>query len=361
MRALTTEGKNSPWLLAEVPPPDIGPQEVLVEVAAAGLNRADLLMRQGDYVPTSADWNVPLNRVGFEMAGRVRAFGPEVSPESSGFTAGQWVMAQTGGACAEWVAVDHRYLLPVPPVQPVQPVPERAGTADGRRMAEAAGLPSALLTEYDALTEVGLIRRGDRVLITGATSGVGLIGVQLAHALGAASVMTTTRSPAKAALLRTLGADRVIDTSTTGITAALGADAYDLCLDHLGGPFLPDLMGAAAPRARIVQIGRLAGDEARLDLELLAARRLRLTGTTFRGRTAEELHTLVARLRSALPDLLSRHEIRPVLDSVHDLTAANEAAARLTQPDLTGKVILRVGRRQPAGPVEPRPLSSGPE
>lgn len=350
MRALIAEGKNSPWLVAEVPLPDIGPQDVLVEVAAAGLNRADLLMRQGDYVPTSADWSVPLNRVGFEMAGRVRAFGPEVSPESSGFTVGQWVMAQTGGACAEWVAVDHRYLLPVPPSRPappVPPVPERAGTADGTRMAEAAGLPSALLTEYDALTEVGRIHRGDRVLITGATSGVGLIGVQLARALGATSVMATTRSPAKAALLHTLGADQVVDTSTTGITAALGTDAYDLCLDHLGGPFLPDLMRAAAPRARIVQIGRLAGDKAHLDLELLAARRLRLTGTTFRGRTAEELHTLIAQLRSALPDLLSQYGIRPVLDSVHDLTTANEAAARLTQPDLTGKVILRVSPQRP--------------
>ncbi|MFC8078074.1 zinc-binding dehydrogenase [Streptomyces sp. NPDC057307] len=329
MRALVTEGRSRRWVVAEVPPPDIGPHEVLVEVVAAGLNRADLLMREGSYVPTSADWNVPLNRVGFEMAGRVRTVGPRVpgtgSGFGSGFGPGQLVMAQTGGACAELVAVDHRLLLPVP----------EAVTAT-----EAAGLPSALLTEYDALTEIARIRPADRVLITGATSGVGLVGVQLARALGAGTVIATTRSAAKTELLRSLGADRVIDTSTTGLTEALGPDAYDVCLDHVGGVQVADLMGAAATSARIVQIGRLGGDRTELDLELLAARRLRLIGTTFRGREADELHTLVAHLRTALPGLLS--DVRAVIDSVRAFTAPEDAAERLTQPGLTGKVVLRI-------------------
>ncbi|MGW6511624.1 zinc-binding dehydrogenase [Streptomyces niveus] len=323
MRALVTDGQSSRWKVAEVPPPDIGPHEVLVEVAAAGLNHADLLMRQGRYLPTGADWNVPADRVGFEMAGRVRAVGPRVR----GIAPGQFVMAQTGGACAELVAVDHQLLLPVP---------ESVAATD------AAGLPSALLTEYDALTARARIRPADRVLITGATSGVGLVGVQLARALGAGTVIATTRSAAKAELLRSLGADHVIDTSTTGVVEALGRDAYDVCLDHVGGAPFAELMGAAAPLARIVQIGRLAGDRAEIDLELLAARRLRLIGTTFRGRDAAELHTLVAHLRAALPGLLGEHRVRPVIDSVVDLTTAEEAAKRLTEPGLTGKVVLRI-------------------
>ncbi|MEV8367592.1 quinone oxidoreductase family protein [Streptomyces niveus] len=176
MRALVTDGQSSRWKVAEVPPPDIGPHEALVEVAAAGLNHADLLMRQGRYLPTSADWNVPANRVGFEMAGRVRAVGPHVR----GIAPGQFVMAQTGGACAELVAVDHQLLLPVP---------ESVAATD------AAGLPSALLTEYDALTVRAGIRPADRVLITGATSGVGLVGVQLARALGAGTVPPRAAPP----------------------------------------------------------------------------------------------------------------------------------------------------------------------
>ncbi|MEV8367593.1 zinc-binding dehydrogenase [Streptomyces niveus] len=135
-----------------------------------------------------------------------------------------------------------------------------------------------------------------------------------------------------------------MDTSTTGVMEALGPDAYDVCLDHVGGTPFAELMGAAAPLARIVQIGRLAGDRAEIDLELLAARRLHLIGTTFRGRDAAELHTLVAHLGAALPGLLGEHHVRPVIDSVVDLTTAEDAAKRLTEPGLTGKVVLRIPR-----------------
>lgn len=135
------------------------------------------------------------------------------------------------------------------------------------------------------------------------------------------------------------GADRVIDTSTTGIADALGAHGYDVCLDHVGGPRFAELMDAAAPLARIVQIGRLAGDRAEIDLELLAARRIRLIGTMLRGRATDELHALVADLRTAL---LGEHHVRAVVDSVFDLASAEDAAQRLTEPGLTGKVVLRV-------------------
>ncbi|MFJ8957135.1 zinc-binding dehydrogenase [Streptomyces sp. NPDC102381] len=323
MRALLTTGTPPTWTVTEIAPPAVAPDQVLVEVTTAGLNRADLLMREGAYVPSSADWNVGPDRVGFEMAGRVRAVGDRVT----GIAPGQYVMAQTGGACAELVAVDHRLLLPVP---------------DPQDLVAAAGLPSALLTEYDALTGAARFRPGDRVLITGGAGGVGHIGVQLARALGARTVIATTRSQDKAGLLRELGATRVIDTASEDIATALGPDAFDVCLDHLGGPVLAGLLGAAAPRARIVQIGRLAGTHAHLDLETLAARRIQLIGTTFRGRDTDELHALNARVREALPGLLRTHDVRPVVDSVLDLSEAERAGQLLDRPGLTGKVILRI-------------------
>ncbi|QWF84367.1 zinc-binding dehydrogenase [Amycolatopsis sp. CA-230715] len=318
MHALVRHGDDPAWVRKEVADPVAGPSDVVIAVAAAGLNRADLLMRSGDYVPTGADWAVPLDRVGFEMAGRVVAVGPDVT----GVREGDRVMAQTGGACAELVAVDHRLLLGVP---------------DGLDWTGAAGLPSALLTEFDALATAEL-RDGERVVITGASSGVGLVGVQLARALGAGSVVATTRSAAKAPLLRELGADAV----TPSLVDDVAAGTVDVALDHLGGTTLADLVALAAPGARIVQIGRLAGRNSTIDLEVLAAHRVRLIGTTFRGRSAAELHDLVARVRALLPDLVERHRVRAVVDSVFDLADAERAAARLDAPDLTGKVVLRV-------------------
>lgn len=287
--------------MREVPAPEPGPGELLVEVAAAGLNRADLLMRRGEYAP-GPEWTVPRDRVGFELAGVVRSAAGE-------FAVGDRVMAQTGGACADFVTVDHRLALPVP---------------SEMDLTAAAGLPSALLTEFDALAVVAGLRAGERVLVAGATTGVGLVGVQLARALGADSVAATTRSPAKWPLLRSLGA-----TPPSG--------SYDVILDHVGGPALAELVEAAAPRARIVQIGRLAGNAGRLDLETLASRRVSLIGTTFRGRPAAELRELVAAVRA---HLAGAHGVRPIIDSSYDLADAERAAQRLDAPDLAGKVVL---------------------
>ena len=170
---------------------------------------------------------------------------------------------------------------------------------DADDLVRAAGLPSGLLTEFDALRQAGM-RAGDHVLITGGSSGVGLIGVQLARAAGAASVVATTRSPDKAALLRSAGATRVVVTTGEPVREAELPAPPDVVLDHLGGAGLADVLARCAPRARIVQIGRLAGARATLDLEVLAGRRLSLLGTTFRGRGADELFALVAELRDHL-------------------------------------------------------------
>lgn len=322
MRALVFHPAAGRWELSELPDPSPGPDDLLVRVEAAGLNRADLLMREGTYVPSDAGWTVAPNRVGFEFAGRVEAVGVGVR----GFTPGQLVMAQAGGACAELVTLDHRLALPVPP---------------GFSMIEAAAAPSALLTEFDALVGLAALRPGERVLVTGAASGVGLVGVRLAKAWGASVVFATTRSPGKAALLRSQGADQVIITGEESIVAGVLGQApsgFDVALDHVGGTAFTDLLGAAAVGARVVQIGRLAGRESVIDLETLAARRLHLIGTTFRGRTADELRTLTARLADALETSLGG-TVRPVIDAVFPLADAESAASRLAAGP-SGKIVL---------------------
>jgi NADPH2:quinone reductase len=320
VRALVNRQHPVRWVLTELPQPDVGPAEVLIEVNAAGLNRADLLMRHGGYTPTAADWAVAPDRVGFEMAGTIRAAGSEVK----GFSPGDRVLAQTGGACAEFVAVDHRLVLPAPHCM---------------SWPAAAGLPSALLTEFDALITLAGIQPGERVLVAGAASGVGLVGIQLARAFGASAVVATTRSGTKEQLLRSLGATHVIDSS---IAPPPDLPPVDILLDHVGGSALSRLLPLAAKRARIVQIGRLAGQHTMLDLELLAARRLQLIGTTFRGRTATELYGLVARVRDELPTLTRSWEVHAHIDSTFALAEAEHAAARLASGQVVGKVVLTI-------------------
>ncbi|MBK1785962.1 zinc-binding dehydrogenase [Prauserella cavernicola] len=307
MRAvLTVTGPR--WEIARVPRPVPAPGEVLVRVRAAGLNRADALMREGGYVPDDAGWTVGADRVGFEFAG-------EVVEPTGDWAAGDAVVGQAGGTCAEFVTLDHRLLLPRPA---------------GWSWTEAAALPSALLTEYDALTRGGF-GEGDAVLVVGATSGVGLFAVGLAAHLGASRVTGTTRRPERAPAVLAAGADDVL--VLPGDTTRAG---FDVVLDHVGGDTLAAVLPLAAPRARVVQIGRLGGATTTLDLELLARNRLSLIGTTFRGRTLPEL----ARLADAVRPHLAELPVRPLVDSTFPLTEPEAAFARLSSPELFGKVVV---------------------
>jgi NADPH:quinone reductase len=243
MRAVMTcrQAGSVRWRWTEVPQPALEPHDALIRVDAAALNRADALMRTGDYIPSDASWRVAGDRVGFELAGTV----VDVGSAAGGVELGAAVMTQAGGACAELVAVDAGLLLPVRGLAPVT----------------AAALPSGLLTEFDALDQAGFVA-GDDVLITGASSGVGGIGVQLARALGAGRVTATTRSATAAAELRRLGADLVIETNAESVAEGLargGAVAARVVLDHVGGEILAQTLACAPPGARVVQIGRLGG------------------------------------------------------------------------------------------------------
>jgi NADPH:quinone reductase len=326
MRAIiSTHSSGGPcWRVSDVDEPELGSDDVLVRVAAAALNHADGLMRSGGYVPSDASWRVPADRVGFELAGTVAAVGPAVT----GFVVGDQVMAQAGGACAEAVAVDAGLLLPTRGLAPTT----------------AAALPSGLLTEHDALAQAGFVP-GDDVLITGASSGVGRIGVQLARRLGAGRIVATCRRRAAADELARLGADLVVNPHAESIAEVLagpGGAACSIVLDHVGGELLADVMRAVPAGARIIQIGRLGGPSAQLDLELLAARRLTLRGTTFRGRDLSELQHVNARLRDE-PKLISAWGgILPTIDSVFALDAAEAAAERLVTGQHVGKIVLEI-------------------
>lgn len=199
------------------------------------------------------------------------------------------------------------------------------------------------MTEYDALIQAGF-QPGQNVLVTGASSGVGSIGLQLAKALGAGTVVVTTRSHARADMLRELGADLVIDTNDTSIADALHAAGRPLCdatLDHVGGRVLSDVIRASAPGARIIQIGRLGGGQTELDLDLLAIRRLSLIGTTFRSRGASELHQLIANLIAEPILVPSCGGVHPIIDSTNRMTDAEGAAAPRQSRARFGKVLVK--------------------
>lgn len=311
------------WVLEQVEVPEPGPGQVLVRVRAAGVNRADLYMLEGSYTAGTAITSTFI--AGLELAGEVAGLGPGVT----GFEIGDRVMGTTLGAFAPYALADHRHLVPVP---------------DGLAWSQAAALPVGLTTEHDALVTQAGCTAGDKVLIVGATSGVGVIGVQLAKALGASVVIATTTSASKADALRAVGADVVVNTATDDLADAVkaateGAGA-DIVLDHIGGEQFADLLAATRVQGTIVNIGRLAGPKATIDLDQLAFKRLRLQGTTFSIRTNEERGEVAAALVAHVLPAVAAGRIRPVVDRVFPLDQAQEAADLLRANAVVGKLVL---------------------
>jgi NADPH2:quinone reductase len=324
MRALVG-GTGPDWERRELDVPEPGPGQVLVRVRAAGVNRADLGMLAGSYNPGGRAPGGEFT-AGLELAGEVEAAGPGTGEVA----AGDRVMAAALGSFAGFAVVDHRHLMPVP---------------GSLSWTEAAALPVGLATEHDALVQAGF-RAGDRVVIVGATSGVGMLGVQLAKALGAALVVATTTSAAKAGALAEVGADLVVDTTTEDLAGAVGAATggagADVVIDHVGGAGFGDLFAATRVRGTIVNVGRLAGPRATVDLDRLSFRRLRVQGTTFSIRTAEERAEVYAAVtREALPPVADGR-VRPVIDCVVPFDEAQRAADRMRSNQAVGKIVLEM-------------------
>ena len=326
MRAVVIRepGDESVLDVVERPAPVPPAHHVRVRVKAAGVNRADLLQRLGFYpAPPGAPPDIP----GLEYAGVVDELGEGVTT----LRVGDRVFGVVGGgACAEQVVVHER---------------EAAKTPDLLDDVQAAAVPEAFVTAYDALVVRGGLRPGERVLIHAVGSGVGTAGLQIAKALGC-FVAGTSRTESKLERARELSLDlgiRIEDPSR--IHERVGSDGkpgYDVALDLLGGEYTAMTVGAMASKGRIVVVGLTAGTRAEIDLRLLLQKRLAIVGTVLRSRPLEEKIQAADLLRRTLYPWLSRKMIRPVVDKVFPLSEVREAHRVVGANETFGKVVLTV-------------------
>ncbi len=326
MRAVVIRAPGGPEVLEvrALPEPAPPPGHVRVRVRYAGVNRADLLQRRGAY---PAPPGVPADVPGLEYAGEVDAVGEGVRSLAPGARVFGVV---GGGAYAERVVVHERE---------ASPTPEGLGDRD------AAALPEAFLTAYDALFTQAALGPGERLLVHAAGSGVGTAAVQLAARAGA-FVVGTSRTADKLARCGPLGLDAGVVTRGEGfaaeVLAATGGRGADVVLDLVGGAYLPETLRACAPRARVVLVGLSAGARAELDLGLLLARRIALRGTVLRSRPLEEKLALAAVLRDRVAPLAARGLVRPVVDRSFALAEAPAAHAYVESNASFGKVLLEL-------------------
>lgn len=323
MRAVIFEAAGGPDVITvgDVPKPEVRPEHIRVRVHAAGLNRADLLQRRGQY-PAPRGW--PADIPGLEYAGEVEAMRSGVSR----WKPGDRVMGLVGGgAQAELVVVHQDEALPIPSTL---------------SYAEAAAIPEAFLTAYDALVTRGRLQSGERVLIHAAGSGVGTAACQIARHLGA-TVLGTSRSGDKLARALVYGLDIGIDTSRTPFREAV-SEPVDVVLDMLGGPALADNLTVLAPRGRLVLLGFLAGSRTEADLGPILRKRLEIIGTVMRTRSLEERTSLVREFgQRMLPLFEPRTEqgaaLRPVLERTYPMTQLADAHRALEDNATFGKIV----------------------
>jgi len=322
MRAIIYRGAGGPEVmsLTEAPTPMPGPEQILVRVTAVGLNRADVIQRRGGY-PAPPGW--PADIPGIEYAGVVAALGPGATR----WSVGDRVMGLVGGgAHAEYLTVPEREAMPAP-----------AGLSD----ADAAAIPEAYLTAYDALVTRGRAKAGDRVLIHAVGSGISTAAVQLAKWLGA-TVIGTSRTPAKLDRARSLGMDHGILLSPERFRGAVGAPV-DVVLDYLGGPALEDNLAVLASRGRLVLLGTLQGPVAeRVDLGRVLRSRLEVIGTVMRARSHDEKVPLVDEITARLLPLFDGPAPRliPVVGAVFPMGAMVDAHGAMERNEVFGKIVL---------------------
>lgn len=307
-------------LLGESPDPDLQPGEVLVEVAAAGINHADLFQLQGQYPPPPGESEIP----GLELAGRIVELGPDVS----GWKVGDRVMALVAGG-------GHGRLAAVP-VGQLMALPEELDFVAG------GAIPEAGLTAWVNLVAEGGLQAGETVLVSGATGGMGTFFVQLAHALGA-RVFATGRDAGRLERLRALGAEEVWredEDLAARCREATAGKGVDLVTDLVGGEGFGRRLSVLRPQGRMVLIGLTAGRKTELDLSPVLSRRLRIAGSTLRPRSREEKARLTRDFAAfALPRLRSG-ELRAVVERTYPFQEAAEAYAALRQSGLFGKLVL---------------------
>lgn len=323
MQAIRVEnpGPDSELVLEEVPTPVPGPGEVLISIAAAGVNRADLGQRGGVYPPPPGASEI----LGMEVSGSVVALGAGTTQ----FQEGDEVCALlSGGGYAEYVAVDAGLVLAVP---------------EGVGLVSAAALPETTATVWSNLVMVAGLGAGDTVLIHGGGSGIGTTGIQIAVALGA-RVAVTAGSPRKLDACRALGADILIDYREEDfvdrIREETGGLGVDVILDPVGGDYLARDLEALATGGRVVFIGNQSGALGSLDLGVLMRKRGAVHATTLRARPLEERRLIIEQVRSRVWRLVTNGTVRPVVDEVIPLAEAERAHERMRTSRHIGKLLL---------------------
>jgi NADPH:quinone reductase len=313
-------GSPNGLLLRDVPEPQPKPNEVKVKVRAAGLNRADLATARGatSHGPTGSP-------IGIEWAGEVTDVGAEVKE----FKPGDRVMCSGAGGYAEFAVCDHGRVAPIPA---------------GMDFLEAAILPIALITLHDALMTNGRLVAGENVLIQGASSGVGLMGLQIAKLKGARLVVGSSTTEARRARLKEFGADLSIDTHDAGwvdkVLNATDQKGLNLTVDMVSGATVNQTMRATGLLGRIVNVGRLGGQAAEFDFDHHAMKRIAYIGVTFRTRTIEEVREIMRKMRADIWDAVAARRLTLPVDQTFQLDQAGAAQERMRTNQHFGKIAL---------------------
>lgn len=322
MKAIEITAPGGPEVLQPtrraIPRP--GPGEVLIKVAAAGVNRPDALQRIGAYRAPADASDLP----GLEAAGEVVALGADVVTPALGESV---TALFSGGAYAEYATTPAAHCLPIPNGMPIE---------------QAACLPETFFTVWSNVFMRAALQPGERFLIHGGTSGIGTTAIQMARALGA-RVFATAGSEAKCEVCRQLGAELAINYRETDFVEALRAESgADVILDMVGGDYLPRNVKALADDGRLVQIAFLQGAKADMNFAQVMLRRLTITGSTLRPQSIEAKTEIANDLRSRVWPLLGSGRIRPVMDSTFPLDEAADAHRRIEDPAHIGKIVLKV-------------------
>jgi len=336
MRAIEISTPGGPDVLRPgqrpVPVPAAG--EVLIEVAAAGVNRPDVLQRKGGYPPPPGASDIP----GLEVSGTVVALGPQAgnksAPQVSGWKIGDEVCALvTGGGYAEYVAAPSVQCLPVP---------------KGLTLEEAAGLPETFFTVWVNVFQRGALKNDETLLVQGGSSGIGVTAIQMARAFGH-RVFVTAGSAEKCAACEKLGAARAINYRNEDFVAVIkeltGGRGVDVILDMVGGDYVPRELACLADDGRLSLIAFMGGTKSSLDMTDILRRRLTITGSTLRPRTVEVKASIARALREKVWPLIEAGTIRPVIYRTFGLEQADAAHALMESSEHVGKILLSVGQR----------------
>ncbi len=323
MRAVTipTPGDADALVLDEVPEPSPGADEVVVDVVSAGLNRADVMQRQGFYNPPPGASAYP----GLEVSGRIAALGDGVT----GWSVGDEVCALlTGGGYAERVAVPAGQLLPVP---------------DGVSLEDAAALPEVVSTVWSNLFMTANLQPGEVLLVHGGSSGIGTMAIQLAREVGA-QVAVTAGSAAKLDVCRELGASILVNYREQDfeqvVREATDGHGADVILDTIGAKYLARNVSVLAPNGRLVIIGLQGGRTGEIDLGAMLAKRCALIATTLRARPLGEKAAIVAAVREHVWPIVAAGRVRPVIQGRYPLDQVAAAHREMEASTHIGKILL---------------------